>query len=210
MLRRSPVLRRDPQPQQPQQPQQQQPQTGAAGGAQTPTRAPTATPTGPCGLNCNDAAFTALDAAAREAKLTADCPQGFTPTKPGTFFSQPIPAASSATLRGKLLDAQARAMKSMCLAGYDPTAYELDRAITTYASHSPGESKAVDIDVQGQPYIAHEHSSDPDKEAGERAIDKETGPVFQRIAYWSNYRKSVIPKGITTRDQTAEERPDRP
>lgn len=197
MLRRAPVLRRDPQTQQPQQQAQQQPQSpppqGApAGAAKTPA------PAGPCTLNCTDAAFTALNPAAREAKLTADCPQGLPLVRPGTFFGQPIPGASSAKLRAKLLDAQTRAMKAMCLEGLDPTAYELDRAITTYGTHSPAEDKAVDIDVQGQPYIAHEHSSDTDKEAGERAIDQETGAVFQRIAYWSLYRKSVIPKGITT------------
>jgi hypothetical protein len=126
------------------------------------------------------------------------CPQGLPPIRPDTFFGQPIPSQSSAKLCAKLLDAQARAMKAMCLGARGPTACQLDGAITTYASHSPSEDRAVDIDVQGQPYIAHEHSSDQDKEAGERAIDAETAPVFQRIAYWSLYRKSVIPKGITS------------
>ncbi len=160
-----------------------------------PAPAPGATP-GACGIDCMDTTFQALGAAEKEARFNTQCPQGY-PTGT-TFFGQPIPAASSAKLRALLLQAQSLAMKAMCLDGFDPSAYTLDRAITTYATHSPGMAQAVDIDVQGQPYIMHEASRDPDKEAGERAIDKETGPVFDRIAYWSLFRKSILPKGITS------------
>jgi hypothetical protein len=71
-----------------------------------------------------------------------------------TFFGKPIPPQSSKTLRSKLLEAEARAKFTMCLNGQVP--FHLDRDITTYPDHSPGEDKAVDIDVEGQPYIMHE------------------------------------------------------
>ncbi len=132
-----------------------------------------------------------------------------------TFFGQAIPGVSSPTLRSKLLEAQSKAMSAMCLNGQDPNAYRLNRTIITYGAHSPGEAKAVDINLLGQPYIMHEWHSIPKmgpdgkplvgndgkplmESVPETDIDREVGPVYNRIAFWSNYRKSIIPGGITS------------
>ena len=81
-------------------------------------------------------------------------------------------------------------MRAMCLDGQDPNAFVLTRRIGTYAGHSPAMDKAVDIDFEGQPYIMHEK--------GKADIDTEVGEVYDRIAFWSWHRKSIIPRGITT------------
>jgi hypothetical protein len=150
-------------------------------------------PPPPCTFNCTDPVFLALSPSAREQQFNTQCPQGF-PATGTTFFSQPIPSVSSTTLRSKLLEAQSKAMRAMCLNGQDPNAYTLDRRIITYAGHSPGEAKAVDIDVQGQPYIMHEVT----KGTPETDIDREVGAVYNRISFWSRYHKSIIPQGITS------------
>jgi len=162
----------------------------AAPPAVAPPAAAGPAPTGCAALNCTDAKFTALDPAGRAAQFAAQCPTGY--PLDTTFFGQPIPAASNAKLKAKLLQSAADAKKAMCLNGQDPNAYQLDRKIITYDTHKPTMERAVDIDVLGQPYIMHE--------AGEADVDASTGPVFDRIAYWSHYRKSIIPKGITTVD----------
>ena len=158
-------------------------QPSKKGGGAAPAPAPA-----PCTMSCTDPAFLALSASAREAQLNTQCPQGF-PSTGNTFFTQPIPSVSK-TLLSKLLDAQSRAKKAMCLSGQDPNGFVLDRPIITYATHSPAMDKAVDIDVKGQPYIMHEK--------GEGNIDKDVGEVYDRIAFWSYYRKSIIPQGITS------------
>jgi len=147
-------------------------------------------PAGCAALDCTSATFTALAPADRAAQFAAQCPTGF--PLDTTFFGQPIPAASNAKLKAKLLQSAADAKKAMCLNGQDPNAFQLDRKIITYGTHKPTMERAVDIDVLGQPYIMHE--------SGESDVDASTGPVFDRIAYWSHYRKSIIPKGITTVD----------
>jgi hypothetical protein len=154
---------------------------------QPKTTVPTTTPTA-CTVNCTDPAFTALSEADRTTQFDQQCPSGYPLSK--TFFGQPIPAQSLPKLRSKLLEAEAKAKRAMCINGKDPNAYQLDRAITTYAGHSPGEDKAVDIDVQGQPFIMHEH--------GEADVDAEVAPVYNRIQHWVHYTKSIIPKGITS------------
>ena len=116
------------------------------------------------------------------------CPAGL-PGAGNSFFGQSIPAVSK-TLRSKLLEAQSRAMQAMCLAGKKPDDFRLTKPIGTYPKHSPAMDKAVDIDLKGQPFIMHEH--------GEPEIDAEIGPVYDRIAFWSHYRKSIIPHGITS------------
>ena len=146
----------------------------------------------PCTINCTDPVFLALSPGAREAQLNTQCPQGF-PASGNTFFGQSIPAVSK-TLRTKLLDAQSRAMRAMCLGGQDPNAFALTRSIITYAKHSPAMDKAVDIDMKGQPYIMHEVSQG----TPETEIDKEVGEVYDRIAFWTHYRKSIVPQGITS------------
>jgi hypothetical protein len=214
----------------------------------------TATPPVSCSFNCTDPAFTTLDAPGREAQFNTQCPQGY--PKGTTFFGQPIPSESSPKLKGKLVDAEAKAKRAMCLNGQDPGAYTLDRRIITYAAHSPAQDRAVDIDVMGQPYIMHEHtasstvanlpkdkskdpSNDPSKPppkplpAGLRSYvtdgkttsdctvgggsqqvlcgydgtawahvqgvgnrDEAVGPVYDRIKFWANYQKSIIPNAI--------------
>ena len=172
------VLRREPVP---------------AGGKTKPP--PKSAPT-PCTFDCLDTTFLQMAEWHRAEELSAQCPDGF-PSATGTFFGQTIPFATGKPLRAKLLEAQSLAKRDFCIQGRDPeTAFVLDRAITTYVGHSGGIDKSVDIDVEGQPFLMHENSSDPDKAAGEKAIDKETGPVFDRIAYWSHFRKSIIPGGI--------------
>ena len=150
----------------------------------------------PCTMNCTDPAFLLLSPSAREAQLNTQCPQGL-PATGNTFFGQPIPAVST-KLRSKLLAAQSLAKRAWCLDGKDPNAFVLTRTIITYSGHSPGMDKAVDIDVMGQPYIMHESN----KGVAETAIDNEVGQVYDRIAFWSHYRKSIIPKGITRVQRT--------
>ena len=151
--------------------------------------APKPAPPSPCTMNCTDPTFLALPAAGREAQLNTQCPQGF-PATGNTFFGQPIPAVSK-TLLDKLLAAQSQAKRAFCLDGRDPdTTFVLTRSIITYATHSPGMKQAVDIDLKGQPYIMHEK--------GEADIDKDVGAVYDRIAFWARYAKSIIPSGITS------------
>ncbi len=151
-----------------------------------------------CNFNCDDTSFLASPLAEREAQFDQSCPDSFPPANKTAFFGQPIPAETGTMLRTKLLQAQSLAMRDMCLQGKDPHGYTLDRRIGTYPSHSGGIDKSVDIDTEGQPFIMHENSSDAAMAAGERAIDRETGPVFDRISFWENGRKSVIPGGITS------------
>ena len=126
--------------------------------------------------------------------LSTACPDGF-PSATGTFFGQTIPSATGKLLRKKLLEAQSQAKREFCIQGRDPeTAFVLDRAITTYVGHSGGIDKSVDIDVQGQPYLMHEATANTD----ERAIDAEVAPVMDRIAFLAVFRKSVVPRGITS------------
>jgi len=105
---------------------------------------PAPPPPTPCTINCTDAKFLALSPADRETQFTTQCPSGF--PLDTTFFSQSIPGATSAKLKGKLLAAAARAKRLMCINGKDPNAYQLDRIVKTYSTHSPSESRAVDID----------------------------------------------------------------
>lgn len=120
-----------------------------------------------------------------------------------TFFGEAIPREIVAALRNRILASQVPAMREMCLNGKDPLAFRLPGPITTYDGHSPAREKAVDIDVIGQPYLMHErtHSIRGDKTSPmvpEADIDRETKPVFNRIAFWARYRRSVVPGGITT------------
>jgi hypothetical protein len=163
-------------------------------------------PTQPCAFNCTDPAFLARPVPDREAQLNAQCPQGFPPGTT-TFFSRTIPAVTR-TLSTKLHEAESRAMRAMCLAGQDPSSFRLAGTIITYPGHSPGEDKAVDIDVTGQPYVMHEFTRQIPGDrtspmVAEADIDREVGPVYDRIAFWSRYRSSIIPSGITrvTRSQ---------
>lgn len=152
----------------------------------------------PCGMNCTDPAFLVLSIADREAQFAAQCPQGF-PATGNTFFGKPIPAVSR-VLRSKLLQAQKLAMRAMCIAGRDPSTFVLSGTIITYPTHRPAMDKAVDIDKTGQPYVMHEYTRTPAGTASvpETAIDAETRPVYDRIAFWSHYRTSIIPSGITS------------
>jgi hypothetical protein len=164
-------------------------------------------PAAQCTLNCTDPAFLALDRAGREAQLAARCPQGFTAGST-TFFGMSFPAATGATLKRRMMAAQAPAMRELCLNGVDPTAFRLPGPITTYDGHSPGESKAVDIDVHGQPYLMHErtHQIRGDRTSPmvpEADIDRETRPAFDRIVFWTRYRGSIVPRGITSVSRTA-------
>lgn len=193
-----------------------------------------------CSFNCTDPAFTGLDTPGREARFNMQCPQGY--PKGTTFFGQPIPSASSAKLKSKLVEAEAKAKQAMCLNGKDPGAYTLDRRIITYARHSPAKDRAVDIDVMGQPYVMHERkrsstvanlpaglptgslsyvtdgetATDCTVGQGSRRvlcayngtawayargvgdIDQAIGPVYDRIMFWKNHRKSIIPTSIKT------------
>ena len=148
---------------------------------------------GPCTMSCNDPAFLALSPQDRETHLNAQCPLGF-PSSGSTFFGRSIPSVSSTVLRLKLLEAQSRARRAMCLAGQDPTGFVIAGGITTYAGHSPAMEKAVDIDVTGQPYVMHETT----KGLPETDIDREVRDLYHRVAFWSRYRKSIIPAGITS------------
>jgi hypothetical protein len=128
------------------------------------------------------------------------CPTSF-PVTGNTFFGKPIPAASGTVLRKKLIEAQQRGMRAMCLAGRDPTTFVLSGNLSTYKGHSPGIDKAIDIDVTGQPYIMHEFRKDPADPGSkstvpEADIDRETEPVYDRIAFWSKYRTSIIPSHV--------------
>lgn len=127
------------------------------------------------------------------------CPNSF-PVPANTFFGRPIPSASGTVLREKLLEAQQRGMREMCVAGRDPSTFVLSGSLSTYKKHSPGMDKAVDIDVTGQPYIMHEFRKDPadpdSKSKPEADIDRETEPVYDRIAFWSTYRTSIIPSRV--------------
>ena len=159
-------------------------------------------PQPPCTINCTDPAFLALSMPAREAQLNAQCPKGFPPGT-STFFGNAIPSATGATLRKKLHEAETKAKGEVCVSGRDPATITVPGTISTYPNHSPGEDKAVDIDVTGQPYVMHEFTKDPTDPKGKRMvpeteIDKETAPVYNRIAFWSRYRKSIIPTGITS------------
>jgi hypothetical protein len=171
-------------------------QQGASGRLPTVMRAPDTeskpappAPT-PCTINCTDPAFLGLSPAARETQFATQCPRGY--PLDTTFFSQPIPGATSAKLRGKLLAAAARAKRLMCISGQDPAAYQLDRKVKTYGTHSPSESRAVDIDYYGQTYILHEAY------AYKEDVESQLNPVYNRIAYWSNANPSIIPRGIKT------------
>jgi len=163
-------------------------------------------PVAQCGMSCTDPRFLALDRASREAQLNAQCPQGFTASAT-TFFGESFPAATGATLKRRMLAAQAPAMREMCLNGTDPRTLHLPGPITTYSGHSPGESQAVDIDVHGQPYLMHErsHQIRGDRTSPmvpETDIDNETRPAFNRIVFWTRYRGSIVPRGITTVSRT--------
>ncbi len=155
-----------------------------------------------CSIDCTDPQFLALSRPDREAQLNTQCPQGFAASAT-TFFGQGIPGEIAAALRTRMLASQASAMREMCLNGKDPFAFRLPGPILTYDSHSPAREKAVDIDASGQPYLMHEVTK---KIRGDRTsptvpeadIDKETTPVFNRIAFWAQYRRSIVPGGITT------------
>jgi hypothetical protein len=179
--------------------------------AATRTVAPRLSPTSPilarqarppCTLNCTDPAFLALSIPAREAQLRSACPQGF-PSGGNTFFGNPIPAATGATLKKKLNEAETLGKGAVCVAGRDPATVTVPGILKTYPSHQPAEDKAVDIDATGQPYVMHEWTKDPTDPTGKRMvqeadIDRETAPVYNRIAFWGLYRTSIIPTGITT------------
>jgi hypothetical protein len=115
-------------------------------------------------------------------------------TEENTFFGQAIPSNITKTLRQKLLQAQSKAKRAMCLSGQDPNSFVLTKKIITYKGHSPAQEKAVDIDVSGQPYLMHEVT----KKIPETDIDKEVSEVYNRMAFWDFYGKSIIPNGITT------------
>jgi Domain of unknown function (DUF4157) len=153
----------------------------------TPAKTPAPAPAG-CTFACDDGVFEFLKEDLKEETFNKACPQGY--PKGTTFFGQPIPGSTGAKLRSKMLEAETKAKRAMCFNGIDPNKYTLDRRISTYSTHSPAESKAVDIDYEGQPHIMHEH--------GEADIDKQIGPVYERIAYWGHYQKSIITKGITS------------
>ena len=169
-------------------------QQGASGRLPVVMRAPETHPTPPpptpCTINCTDPAFLALSPAARESQFATQCPAGF--PLDTTFFGQPIPSATSAKLRAKLLAAAARAKRLMCIKGQDPSAYKLDRIVKTYGTHKPAESRAVDIDYYGQTYILHEAY------AYKEDVESQLSPVYNRIAYWSNSSPSIIPRAIKT------------
>ena len=169
-------------------------QQGASGRLPIVMRAPDThpppPPPTPCTINCTDPAFLGLSPAARESQFATQCPAGF--PLDTTFFGQPIPGASSAKLRAKLLAAAARAKRLMCINGQDPGAYKLDRIVKTYSTHSPSESRAVDIDYYGQTYILHEAY------AYKEDVESQLSPVYNRIAYWSNSSPSIIPRAIKT------------
>jgi len=151
---------------------------------------PAPPPPAPCTINCTDPTFLALSPADREAHFAAQCASGF--PLDTTFFSQPIPGATSAKLKGKLLAAAARAKRLMCINGKDPNAYQLDRIVKTYGTHSPSESRAVDIDYWGQTYILHEAY------AYKEEVESQLNPVYSRIAYWSSGSQSIVPRAIKT------------
>jgi Domain of unknown function (DUF4157) len=151
---------------------------------------PVPPPPAPCTINCTDPKFLALSPLDRETQFTTQCPSGF--PLDTTFFSQPIPGATSAKLKGKLLAAAARAKRLMCINGEDPNAYQLDRVVKTYSTHSPSESRAVDIDYWGQTYILHEAY------AYKEEVESQLNPVYKRIAYWSSGSASIIPGAIKT------------
>jgi hypothetical protein len=156
-----------------------------------PTPPPPPPPT-PCTINCADPAFLKLSPADRETQFDSQCPQGY--PKDTTFFGQAIPGPTSAKLRGKLLAAAARAKRLMCIHGKDPSTYTLDRKVQTYGTHSPSESRAVDIDYWGQTYILHEGGGY--KHKGD--VESQLSPVYNRIAFWRHGTKSIIPRGIQT------------
>jgi hypothetical protein len=149
---------------------------------------PTPPTPAPCTINCTDPKFLALSPADRETQFAAQCPSGF--PLDTNFFSQPIPGATSAKLRSKLLTAAARAKRLMCLNGKDPNTYQLDRTVRTYTTHSPSESRAVDIDYDGQTYILHE------KYDYKEQVENQLIPVYKRIAYWDSGGESIIPGAI--------------
>jgi hypothetical protein len=64
--------------------------------------------------------------------------------------------------------------------------------VKTYSTHSPSESRAVDIDYYGQTYILHEAY------AYKEDVENQLNPVYNRIAYWSNSSPSIIPRAIKT------------
>jgi hypothetical protein len=179
----------------------------AATGERVPRLSPTAPVLArqrqqPCTLNCTDPAFLALSIPAREAQLRSACPQGF-PSGGNTFFGNPIPAATGATLKKKLNEAETLGKGAVCVAGRDPATVRVPGILITYPTHGPAEDKAVDIDATGQPYVMHEWTLDPTDPLKKRMvpeadIDRETTPVFNRIAFWGLYRTSIIPTGITT------------
>ena len=154
------------------------------------TAKPTPPPPTPCNFNCTDPAFIALSAPDRESQFNAQCAAGY--PLDTTFFGQPIPGATSAKLKTKLLQAAARAKRLMCLNGEDPNAYQLDRKVKTYATHSPSESRAVDIDYYGQTYILHEAYD------YKQDVESQLTPVYNRIAYWASGAQSIIPHAIQT------------
>jgi hypothetical protein len=151
---------------------------------------PAPPPPTPCTLNCTDPKFLALSPANRETQFAAQCPAGY--PLDTTFFSQSIPGATSAKLRNRLLAAAARAKRLMCLNGKDPNSYQLDRTVKTYSTHSPSESRAVDIDYYGQTYILHEAYDYKED------VENQLKPVYNRIAYWDSGAQSIIPSAIKT------------
>jgi hypothetical protein len=154
------------------------------------TPKPPPPPPTPCNFNCTAPAFLKLSAQDREAEFDRQCQQGY--PKDTTFFSQPIPGATSTKLRNKLLAAASRAKRIMCVNGKDPSAYTLDRRVSTYSTHSPKEDRAVDIDYEGQTYVLHE------KYSQKAAVESQLSPVYNRIAFWSLAAKSIIPRAIQT------------
>ena len=153
-----------------------------------------------CAINCTDPAFLTLSPDDRAKQFDTQCPKGY--PLDTTFFGQAIPGATSKKLHDKLLAAVSRAKRLMCINGKDPAAYTLDRRIGTYARHSPSESRAVDIDTEGQTYVLHEayaHKED---------VENQLTPVYNRIAYWSLGAKSIIPSAIKTIDRPEKSSPD--
>jgi len=147
-------------------------------------------PPAPCTINCTAHSFLKLSPDDRAAQFDSQCPQGY--PRDTTFFGQSIPSASSKKLHDKLLAAASRAKRLMCINGTDPNAYALDRKVRTYGTHSPSESRAVDIDYEGQTYILHE------KYAHKADVESQLSPVYNRIAFWAHGAKSIVPRGIQT------------
>jgi hypothetical protein len=143
-----------------------------------------------CTFNCTDPAFLALSPDDRAKQFDTQCAKGF--PLDTTFFGQPIPGASSKKLHDKLLTAAARAKRLMCINGKDPSTYTLDRKVKTYGTHSPSESRAVDIDYEGQTYILHEAYKFKEQ------VENQLSPVYNRIAFWVLGGKSIIPRAIQT------------